>query len=254
MKANIWCGEFIINIACNKLKIMESSNKSSTSIKNWAVDDRPREKLLGKGRESLSDSELLAILISTGSKNKSAVELAKEVLALGKNNLNELGKVSLKELMTIKGIGEAKAITLAAALELGRRRQATTFLNKTFVRSSNELAEFLKTTLKDYSYEVFAVVYLNKANKINHFEIISKGGMTSTVVDPRIIFKKAFEVEATSIVLCHNHPSGSLKPSRQDEELTHKIKEAAKYLDIQVIDHLIVSDEGYFSFADEGML
>lgn len=254
MRANIWCGEIIINIAGNKLKIMESSNKSSTSIKNWAVDDRPREKLLGKGKESLSDSELLAILISTGSKNKSAVELAKEVLALGKNNLNELGKVSIKELMTIKGIGEAKAITLAAALELGRRRHATTFLNKTFVRSSNELAEFLKTTLKDYSYEVFAVVYMNKANKINHYEIISKGGITSTVVDPRIIFKKAFEVEATSIVLCHNHPSGSLKPSRQDEELTHKIKEAAKYLDIQVIDHLIVSEEGYFSFADEGMM
>ena len=233
---------------------MESSNKSSTSIKNWAVGDRPREKLLGKGRESLSDSELLAILISTGSKNKSAVELAKEVLLLGKNNLNELGKVSLKELMTIKGIGEAKAIKLTAALELGRRRQSTAFLNKTFVRSSKELAEFLKTTLKDYSYEAFAVVYLNKANKINHFEIISKGGMTSTVVDPRIIFKKAFEVEATSIVLCHNHPSGSLKPSRQDEELTGKIKEAAKYFDIRVMDHIIVSEEGYYSFADEGML
>jgi len=233
---------------------MESSNKSSTSIKNWAVDDRPREKLLGKGRESLSDSELLAILINSGNKNKSAVELAKEVLALGKNNLNELGKISLKELMKIKGIGEAKAITLTAALELGRRRQAGSTLNKTFVRSSVELAEFLKTTLKDYSYEVFGVVYLNKANKINHFEIISKGGMTSTIVDPRIIFKKAFEVEATSVVLCHNHPSGSLKPSRVDEEITSKIKEAARYLDITVIDHLIVSDEGYFSFADEGLL
>jgi DNA repair protein RadC len=229
---------------------MESVNKSSTSIKSWAMDDRPREKLMSKGRESLSDSELLAILISTGSKNKSAVELAKEVLLLGKNNLNELGKVSIKELMSIKGIGEAKAITL----ELGRRRQASSFLNKTLVRSSFDLAEFLKTTLKDFSYEAFAVVYLNKANKINHFEIISKGGMTSTVVDPRIIFKKAFEVEATSIVLCHNHPSGSLKPSRQDEELTQKIKEAAKYLDIQVIDHIIVSEEGYFSFADEGLL
>ena len=233
---------------------MESTNKSSTSIKSWAIDDRPREKLIAKGKESLSDSELLAILISTGNKNKSAVEVAKEVLALGKNNLNELGKVSLRELMVIKGIGQAKAIILAAALELGRRRHSASFLNKTFVRSSNELASFLKTTLKDYSFEVFGVVYLNKANKINHFEIISKGGMTSTVVDPRIIFKKAFEVEATSIVLCHNHPSGSLKPSRQDEELTHKIKEAARYLDIQVIDHLIVSDEGYFSFADEGLL
>lgn len=233
---------------------MESVNKSSTSIKTWAVDDRPREKLISKGRESLSDSELLAILINTGSKNKSAVELAKEVLLLGKNNLSELGKVSLKELMTVKGIGEAKAITLAASLELGRRRQAASYLNKTFVRSSTELAEFLKTTLKDYSYEVFAVVYMNKANKINHFEIISKGGMTSTVVDPRIIFKKAFDVEATSIVLCHNHPSGSLKPSRQDEDLTRKLREAAKYLDILVVDHIIVSEEGYFSFADEGLL
>jgi len=233
---------------------MESSNKSSTSIKNWATGDRPREKLLGKGKESLSDSELLAILISTGSKYKSAVELAKEVMWLGKNNLNELGKVSLKDLMTIKGIGEAKGITLVAALELGRRRQAGAFLSKTFVRSSSDLAQFLKATLKDYPFEVFGVVYLNKANKINHFEIVSKGGMTSTVVDPRIIFKKAFEVEATSIVLCHNHPSGNLKPSRQDEDLTHKIKEAARYLDIQVIDHLIVSEEGYFSFADEGIL
>lgn len=233
---------------------MESTNKSSTSIKNWAIDDRPREKLLAKGRESLSDSELLAILINTGNKNKSAVELAKEVLSLGKNNLNELGKISLKELMSINGIGEAKAITLAAALEIGRRRQTTGFLNKTLIKSSNELATFLQVKLKDYPYEIFGVVYLNKSNKINHFEMISKGGMTSTVVDPRILFKKAFEVEATSIVLCHNHPSGSLKPSRHDEELTQKIKEAGKYLDIQVIDHIIVSEEGYFSFADEGLL
>ncbi|MEO7960161.1 MAG: DNA repair protein RadC [Ginsengibacter sp.] len=233
---------------------MESSNKSSTSIKSWAIDDRPREKLVKKGRESLSDSELLAILISTGSKNKSAVDLAKEVLALSNNNLDKMGKLSLNDLMTVKGIGEAKAITLTAALELGRRRQSISPLNKTYIRSSNDLASYLKTTLKDYSYEVFAVVFLNKSNKINHFEIMSKGGMTSTVVDPRILFKKALEVGATSLVLCHNHPSGSLKPSRVDEELTAKLKEAGKYLEISVIDHLIVSDEGYFSFADEGLL
>lgn len=233
---------------------MESFNKSSTSIKNWAIDDRPREKLLAKGRESLSDSELLAILISTGNKNKSAVDLAKDVMALGKNNLNELGKITLKDLMSIKGIGEAKAVTLAAALELGRRRHASDFLNKTYVKSSSNLAEFLKTKLKDYPYEVFAVVFMNKSNKINHFEILSKGGMTSTTVDPRLIFKKAFEVQATSIVLCHNHPSGSLKPSRHDEELTFKLKEASKYLDIKVIDHIIVSEEGYFSFSDEGLI
>ncbi|MEP6582719.1 MAG: DNA repair protein RadC [Ginsengibacter sp.] len=233
---------------------MESSNKSSTSIKNWAIDDRPREKLLTKGRESLSDSELLAILINTGSRTRSAVDLAKDVLALGKNNLDKLGKLSLSDLMTIKGIGAAKAVTLTAALELGRRRQSIAPLNKTYVRSSNELADYLKATLKDYSHEVFAVAFLNKSNKINHFEILSKGGMSSTVVDPRILFKKALEVEATSLVLCHNHPSGSLKPSRVDEELTTKLKEAGKYLEISVIDHLIVSDEGYFSFADEGLI
>ncbi|MBA2248691.1 MAG: DNA repair protein RadC [Chitinophagaceae bacterium] len=233
---------------------MESFNKSSTSIKNWAADDRPREKLIAKGPAALSDSELLAILISTGNKEKSAVELAKEVLLKGKNNLNELGKLSVKDLMSIKGIGEAKAISLAAALELGRRRQASASLHKTSITKSNDLAEFLKASLKDYQYEVFAVVFLNRANKINHFEIISKGGLTGTVADPRIILKKALEEDATSIVLCHNHPSGNLKPSKADEDLTNKIKEAAKYFDIRVMDHLIVSEEGYYSFADEGML
>jgi len=233
---------------------MESSNKSSTSIKNWAADDRPREKLNTKGPGSLSDSELLAILISTGNKNKSAVELAKEVLQLGENNLNELGKLSVIDLMTIKGIGEAKAITLAAALELGRRRQASSSLIKANIKSSNDIAEYLKATLKDYAYEIFAVVFLNHANKIKHFEIISKGGITGTVADPRIILKKALDHNATAIVLCHNHPSGNLKPSKADEELTVKIKEAAKYFDIKVMDHIIVSEDGYYSFADEGML
>ena len=233
---------------------MKSFNKSSTSIKNWAADDRPREKLFTKGATILSDSELLAILISTGSKNKSAVEIAKEVLQLGKNNLNELGKLSVNDLMTIKGIGEAKAITLAAALELGRRRQATASLIKTNIRSSNDIAEYLKATLKDYAYEVFAVIFLNRANKINHFEIISKGGIIGTVADPRIILKKALEEDATAIILCHNHPSGNLRPSKADEELTLKIKEAAKYFDIRIMDHIIVSEDGYYSFADEGIL
>ena len=233
---------------------MESSHKSSTSIKTWAADDRPREKLLSKGREALSDSELLAILISTGTKNKSAVDLAKEVLALGKNSLDSLGKLSIAELMSVSGIGEAKAITLTAALELGRRRQAIRPIQKVHIQTSTELVNFLKTSLKDYSQEVFAVVFLNKSNKINHFEILSRGGITSTVVDPRLIFKKALDVGATSIVLCHNHPSGSLRPSRADEELTTKLKEAGKYLEIKVLDHLIVSDEGFYSFADEGLI
>lgn len=233
---------------------MESTHKSSTSIKNWAVDDRPREKLLAKGRESLSDSELLAILINTGSGKNSAVDLAKKILKLGQDNLDELGKISVKEMMTINGIGEAKAVTLVAALELGRRRTNTSILDKKYVRSSQELASFLKSSLKDHPYEVFAVVYLNRANKIKHFEILSKGGLTHTVVDPRIVFAKALEMQATSMVLCHNHPSGSLRPSRADEEITEKIKNAGKLLDIQVIDHLIVSDEGYYSFADEGLI
>mgnify|MGYP003449947175 FL=1 len=196
---------------------MENVNKPSTSIKNWAIDDRPREKLLAKGAAVLSNSELLAILINNGSKNKSAVELAKEILKLGHDNLNELGKLSLSDFKQVKGIGEAKSIIITAALELGRRRQASAALEKTVVRSSRDIAAYLQATLKDYSYEVFAVVFLNRANKINHFEIISKGGITGTVADPRIILKKALEEDATSIVLCHNHPTCNLKPSRADE-------------------------------------
>jgi DNA repair protein RadC len=233
---------------------MENINKPSTSIKNWAVDDRPREKLLAKGPVALSDSELLAILINNGYKERSAVAIAKEILQTGKNNLNELGKLSLKDFQKIKGIGAAKAITIVAALELGRRRQASTYLEKPVIRSSSDLAQYLRANIKDYSYEVFAVVFLNKANKVNHFKIISRGGITGTVADPRIILKSALEEGATSIVLCHNHPSGNLKPSRADEDLTHKIKEAAKYFDITVMDHIIVSEEGYYSFSDEGIL
>ena len=233
---------------------MENINKPSTSIKNWAADDRPREKLLTKGAAVLSDSELLAILINNGHKEKSAVELAKEILKLGGDNLNELGKLSLKELQKIKGIGEAKAITIAAALELGRRRHASLALEKTVIKTSIDIAQYLRAIIKDFSYEVFAVLFLNKANKINHFEIISRGGLTGTVADPRVILKIALEQEATSIVLCHNHPSGNLRPSRADEELTQKIKIAAKYFDISVMDHLIVSEEGYYSFCDSGLL
>jgi len=224
------------------------------SIKNWAIEDRPREKLLNKTATALSDSELLAILLNNGSKDKTAVDLAREILRLGKNNLNELGKLSVKEFMKIKGIGEAKAVTIAAALELGRRRQAGSFLGKTVVKDSRDIAAYLQILLKDYKKEVFAVVFLNRANKINHFEIVSEGGITGTVADPRIILKKALEENAVSLILCHNHPSGNLKPSRADEDLTFKIREAARYFDIKIIDHVIVSEEGYFSFADEGIL
>jgi DNA repair protein RadC len=156
--------------------------------------------------------------------------------------------------MKIKGIGEAKAITIAAALELGRRRQTSGLLQKTIITNSTDVAAYLQVLLKDYRQEVFAVVFLNRANKINHFEIVSEGGITGTVADPRVILKKALEESAVSLILCHNHPSGNLKPSVADQELTLKIKEAARYFDIKVMDHVIVSDEGYFSFADEGML
>ena len=228
--------------------------ENSISIKNWALDDRPREKMLAKGPQSLSNSELLAILIASGNKEKSALDLAKEVLRLGKDNLSELGKISTRELMKIKGIGLAKAITISAALELGRRRQTASSLEKTIIKESRDIAKYLQALFKDYKHEVFAVLFLNRASKVNHFEIISEGGITGTIADPRIILKKALETDATSIILSHNHPSGSLKPSKADEALTIKIKEAAKLLDINVIDHIIVSDEGYFSFADEGIM
>lgn len=224
------------------------------SIKEWAKDDRPREKLLSSGAENLSHSELLAILIHNGTREKTAVDLAKEVLKLGKDNLAELGKLTVKELMKIKGIGEAKAITITAALELGRRRQATAAIEKPVVGTSGDIALFLQTKLKDHRREVFGVLFLNRANKINHFEIVSEGGITGTVADPRVILRKALEQDAVNIILCHNHPSGSLKPSRADEQLTAKIKEAAGYLDIRVLDHIIVSEDGYYSFADEGLL
>jgi DNA repair protein RadC len=224
------------------------------SIKHWAKDDRPREKLLSKSAAALSDSELLAILIHHGSRDKSALDLAREVLLLGKNNLNEVAKLSVSQFMSIKGIGQAKAVALAAALELGRRRQAGSLLDKPALKDSREVAIYMQSVLMDQPNELFAVLFLNQANRVIHYEIISEGGITGTVADPRIILKKALEKNAVSLILCHNHPSGSLKPSRADEELTYKIKEAAKYFDIKVLDHLIVSEEGYFSFADEGKL
>lgn len=224
------------------------------SIKAWAEDDRPREKLLRKSPDALSDSELLAIIINNGTRQKSAVDLAREVLSLGKNNLNELGRLSVKDLMGIKGIGLAKAITIAAALELGKRRQTAGFLEKTKITRSADMAGYLQIMLGDYKHEVFAVIFLNAANKIKHFEIISEGGISATIADPRLIIKKALLEDAVRIVLCHNHPSGNLRPSQYDLELTQKIKQAAAYLDIKLLDHIIVSSEGHYSFADNGLI
>jgi len=227
----------------------------NTSIKTWAVDDRPREKMLLKGYAALSNAELLAILINNGTKETSAVEVAKQLLTAVDNDLPKLGKLSVKEIikLKVKGIGEAKAVSIVAALELGLRRDVNE-KKLDVVIQSRDAAEYLRAKLKYLSYEVFAVVFLNRANKIKHYEIISEGGITGTVADPRIILKKALENDAVSVILCHNHPSGSIKPSRADEDLTRKIKEAASYFDIKVLDHIIVSEEGYYSFADEGLL
>lgn len=224
------------------------------SIKTWAKDDRPREKLRSKGPQYLSDSELLAILIRNGVPGRSAVDLAKDVLSLGGNDLSALGRLGIKDFMRVRGMGEAKAITIAAALELGRRRQSAAIPDKLVVRNSREVAVYIQSQLRDLQHEVFGVMLLNRANRIKRYEVISTGGITGTVADPRVIFRKALSEEAVSLILFHNHPSGSLKPSRADEELTAKIVEGARLLDLRILDHIIVSEEGYFSFADEGMI
>lgn len=225
------------------------------SIKDWAEDDQPRKKLLLKGANSLSNSELLAILINNGTRDQSALDLAKELLKTTHNDLHKLAGLSIKELVKkkIKGLGEAKAISIAAAMELGIRRNASEN-KKDMITQSADIANYLRATLEYRKQEVFAVVFLNRGNKITHLEIISEGGITGTVADPRIILKKALEHNATAIILCHNHPSGNTRPSKADEALTQKIKQAASLLDIHLMDHIIVSNEGYFSFADEGML
>jgi len=226
-----------------------------SGIKDWAEDDRPREKLMLKGVQALSDSELLAILINNGTVQKSAVALAKELLVACNNNLNRLGSLSYQQIVQfkIKGLGPAKAVTIAAALELGIRRDSEEKVVQK-ITSSKDIAAYLQSLLQYKDHEVFVVVFLNNANKIIHHEEISKGGITGTVADPKLIMKQALMYNAVSIILCHNHPSGNLKPSRADELITQKIVQAASYLDIKVQDHIIVSHEGYYSFADEGIL
>lgn len=224
------------------------------AIKDWAKDDQPREKLLTLGAARLSNAELLAILIRKGNRQKNALELARDVMRAAKDDLADLGKLAVEDITHATGMGQVAAISLVAALELGRRRQAAELGEKKRFVSSRDVAEWLQIKLKDLPNEVFGLVLLNRANKILHFEIISEGGITATIADPRIILKKALTGNATSMILCHNHPSGSLKPSRADEELTRKLVQAAGLLDIRVLDHLIVSDSGYYSFADEGLI
>lgn len=223
-----------------------------TPINQWNEDDRPREKLIHKGRQALSDSELIAILLGSGTRNESAVELARKILALCRNNLNELASLSLKDLMKIKGIGEAKAITIAAALELGRRRKETEWHEKPQIQSSKDAYDQLWPHMADLDHEQFWVLLLNRANKVLSAKKVSQGGMTGTVADPKLIFKTAIENDACYIILSHNHPSGNLRPSQSDIDLTKKLREAGKLMEIQVLDHIIVAAGKYYSFADEG--
>jgi DNA repair protein RadC len=228
--------------------------QQNQTIKMWAEDDRPREKLLLKGKRQLSDSELIAILINSGSREKSALELAKDLLADSNNDLHSFSKKSIQELCKFKGIGEAKAITLLAALELGRRRKDSTKIESVKILSSKHSYELLLPKMQDLPTEEFHVILLNRGNTVIKQFHLSTGGLTGTVVDARILFKEAINCLATGIILAHNHPSGNLQPSEQDLRLTKKIVEFGKLIDIVVLDHLIITDFHYFSFADNGLI
>ncbi|HTJ51537.1 MAG TPA: DNA repair protein RadC [Cyclobacteriaceae bacterium] len=233
---------------------MEKQVPEFRDIKSWAVEDRPREKLLLKGKSALSDAELIAILLGTGTTTISAVDLAKQILQTSNYNLHELARISVKDLMKIKGIGEAKAITIAAALELGRRRKESEPDEKPRITSSADVFDNIKAELMDIPHEEFWVLLLNRANRVTKKKQISLGGVAGTVADPKIIFKLALEELASGVILAHNHPSGNLTASQADIDLTKKLKEGGKLLDIQVLDHLIIAGKKYFSFADDGLL
>jgi len=224
------------------------------SIKDWALEDRPREKLISKGIQSLSDAEIIAILIGSGNRNESAVELSKKILQSADNNLKELGKQSIVDLQKNKGIGEAKAITIIAAMELGRRRKLSSVIIREKITGSSDVAMIVQSIIGDLPYEEFWVLFLNRANKILSKQKISQGGVAGTVIDPRIILKQAIEKLASSIILCHNHPSGNNHPSSEDIKVTKKMAEAGKLFDIPVLDHIIIAGEKYYSFADEGLI
>lgn len=226
----------------------------SLSIKNWSDDDKPREKLVQKGKSVLSDAELIAILIGSGSRNESAVQLSKRILASVHNNLNELGTLSINQLMQFKGIGEAKAVTIVAALEMGRRRRGEDAQKITKINSSKSVFELLQPIMGELQHEEFWIVFLNNSNKVLHKAQLSKGGITGTLVDVRLVMKQALELGAVGLILAHNHPSGTLKPSAADKQITQKLKQSAEVLDIKVLDHLIITQKEYYSFADNGIL
>jgi DNA repair protein RadC len=222
-------------------------------IRAWAEDDRPREKLLLKGKAALSDAELIAILIGSGSTSETAVDLSKRILQSFNNQLSELAKLSVKDLTKFKGIGEAKAISIIAAMELGRRRKDSDPEKKVRITDSRSAFEVIYPHLCDLNHEEFWVLFLNRANEVIGKESVSKGGISGTIVDPKVVFKQAVQFPASAIILAHNHPSGKIKPSESDHQLTKKLKTAGQALDIPVLDHLIIGDRNYFSFADEGV-
>jgi DNA repair protein RadC len=227
---------------------------TSFSIKNWSDDDKPREKLVHKGRSVLSDAEIIVILIGSGSRAESAVEFSKRILASVDNNLNELGRLSIKQLMTFKGIGEAKAVSIAAALEVVRRRRGEDSLKIDKIGSSQDVYHLLQPILGDLEHEEFWILFLNNSNKVLHKAQLSKGGITGTLVDVRLVMKQTLELGAVAIILAHNHPSGTLRPSAADKQITQKIKTASETLDVKVLDHLIITQKSYYSFADEKIL
>ena len=227
---------------------------TSFPITNWSEDDKPREKLMLKGKSALSDAELIAILIGSGSRNESAVQLSKRILSSCTNNLNTLGKSTLKQLTSFKGIGEAKAISIIAAMELGRRRRELDAVELKQISSSKSVFELMQPLIGELFHEEFWVVFLNNSNKVIHKEQLSKGGITGTVVDSRLLFKAALQHSATSLILIHNHPSGKLVPSEADIAITKKLKLAGIQLDIPVLDHIIISENGFYSFGDNGIL
>ena len=230
------------------------SENTPFPIRHWSEDDRPREKLMTKGKSALSDAELIAILIGSGSRNETAVGLSQRILSQSGNNLNALGKLSLQQLIAFKGIGEAKAVSIIAAMELGRRRRAEESIELIKINSSRVVFEIMQPIIGELAHEEFWILYLNNSNKVIYKTQLSKGGITGIVVDVRLVFKVAFEHNATGIILCHNHPSGVLAASDADRQITRKIKLAGENLDVKVIDHLIVTEKKYFSFADEGIL
>ena len=233
------------------LQLMEDRRMT---IKNWAEEDRPREKLLLKGKSTLSDAELIAILIGSGNSKQTAVELAQHILHQCENDLSKLARLSIKDLQKFNGIGEAKAISILAGLELGRRRKVSEPSAKIKIRTSDDAFKLLHGDLMDLNHEEFWLLLLKRNNEVIKKEMVSKGGQTGTVVDPKIIFKRALEESASCILLAHNHPSGNLKPSEQDIALTKKMQRAGAALEITILDHLIITDDSFFSFADEGLL